>query len=203
LRPACALDIAETRILCDTGEVISIWVVHMESNKLKIKIGDHEFEAEGPPDVVQAQFAAFKELVTSAVATATPRNTQNTSPPGTKQDQDKTGSSDGLLLDKIMKVDGRVVSLTARAPSLSDAILLVIFGQKHFRSNDGITGGEIIDGLRQSGQAVDRIDRTLEKLAAEGLIIKLGTGRASRYRMTNLGVSKAQEVARDVIGLVA
>ena len=37
----------------------------MAEYKLKIKVGEHEFEAEGPADVVQAQFAAFKDLVSS------------------------------------------------------------------------------------------------------------------------------------------
>ncbi len=31
--------------------------------KLKIKVGEFEFDAEGPVEVVQAQFAAFKELI--------------------------------------------------------------------------------------------------------------------------------------------
>ena len=35
----------------------------MVENKLKIKIGEHEFEAEGPVDIVQSQLAAFTELV--------------------------------------------------------------------------------------------------------------------------------------------
>lgn len=35
----------------------------MEITKLKMKIGEHEFEAEGPTEVVQTQFAAFREDV--------------------------------------------------------------------------------------------------------------------------------------------
>ncbi len=44
----------------------------MDTQKLKMKIGIHEFEAEGPVDIVQSQFAAFKELIA-----ALPRKTRN------------------------------------------------------------------------------------------------------------------------------
>jgi hypothetical protein len=35
------------------------------TTKIKIRVGDHEFEAEGPVGTVQAQFEAFKELISS------------------------------------------------------------------------------------------------------------------------------------------
>ena len=31
--------------------------------RLKMKVGDHEFEAEGPAEIVQAQLALFKEMI--------------------------------------------------------------------------------------------------------------------------------------------
>ena len=44
----------------------------MEQNKLRIKVGDFEFEAEGPAEIVQAQLAAFKELLASPQAQLKP-----------------------------------------------------------------------------------------------------------------------------------
>ena len=35
----------------------------MENYRLKVKLGQYEFDAEGSPDVVQAQFVAFQEMV--------------------------------------------------------------------------------------------------------------------------------------------
>ena len=40
----------------------------MADYRLKIKIGEHEFEADGPVDAVKSQFEAFKELITSLTA---------------------------------------------------------------------------------------------------------------------------------------
>ena len=36
----------------------------MDAYRLKIRIGEHEFEAEGPQEAVERQFEAFKELIT-------------------------------------------------------------------------------------------------------------------------------------------
>ena len=42
----------------------------METQRLKLKIGDYEFEAEGLQDTVQSQFKTFQELVLRALAVA-------------------------------------------------------------------------------------------------------------------------------------
>ena len=35
----------------------------MENYRIKVKIGEHEFEADGPADAVQSQFEMFKQLI--------------------------------------------------------------------------------------------------------------------------------------------
>ena len=174
----------------------------MEQNKLRIKIGDHEFEAEGPSEIVQAQLAAFKELLANPQAhtkqAETPESQTQNSPASVK-----SAPNGPPALDKIIKVEGRVVSLTAHTNSLEDALMLLLLGQKTFRSNDGVTGSELVDGLKRSGQSTDHMGRTLEKIASEGSIIITGAHRGKKYRMTNQGVTKAQQIARGVIELVA
>src|SRR5437867_11374172 len=44
----------------------------METFKLRVKIGQHEFEAEGPEETVKAQFLEWKELIQSVPATVSP-----------------------------------------------------------------------------------------------------------------------------------
>jgi hypothetical protein len=164
----------------------------MDTYRLKIKIGDHEFEAEGNQDAVQSQFEAFKAMIAgipTAVPTTAPQiNAAPAVQPG-----------DTLNLDKIMRIDGRIISLTARPAALEDSILLLLLGQRQYRSNDSVTGSEVIDGLEHSGIRVSRVDRNLEKLATQGDVIKIGIGRASRYRLTNPGMSKAQTTARELV----
>jgi len=174
-----------------------------QNNKLKIRIGDFEFEAEGPSEVVQAQLAAFKELLATPQAKSKKQSEESDQSGGTEQLQKTSASSGPIALDKILKVEGRVVSLTAHTSSLEDALMLLLLGQKTFRSNDGVTGSELVDGLRRSGQSTNHMGRTLDKIESEGSIIITGAHRGKKYRMTNTGVTKAQQIARGVIDLVA
>lgn len=177
----------------------------MADSRLKIKIGVHEFEAEGPSEMVQAQFEAFKDLV--ATAPNKPVDPPVVEKPnggdGATPDESKTSFPE-LQLDKIMKADGRIVSLTVRAASDDDAVMLMLLGQRQYRANDSVTGGEIKDGLRQSGQPVDRTDRILDKLSTgdAGAVITIGQRKGRRYRLTNKGIAEAQRIARDLIATV-
>jgi hypothetical protein len=172
----------------------------MESIKLKMKIGGHEFEAEGPPEIVQAQLSAFREMVASAPP---PHTTLDGGTMQYDEVEARTERNGTPRLDSIMKAEGRIVSLTAGADSTEDAARLILLGQKVFRNNETVTGAEIVDGLKVSGQAVARLDRLMEKIAAEGHAIVIGSHRAKRYRLTNQGFNRAQEIARSLIATVA
>src|SRR5580704_8463462 len=122
--------------------------------RLKTKVGDHEFEAEGSPEYVREQFQAWQELVKLA-ATAIPVSRQQANhseifeapaPPDQKNEPNVDAE-----LTKIMRVDGRYVSLTARASTVHDAVLLMLYGQKTLRNNEAVTGAELLSGLGATG----------------------------------------------------
>jgi hypothetical protein len=172
----------------------------MEVSKLRMKIGDHEFEAEGPAESVQQQLAAFKELISSCLVVNTPpvANTPEKQDE-TKENKDVAQQVSAPILDKVMHVSGRIVSLTAIPPSAEDATLLVMLGHKVYRNSDSVTGQEIGDGLAQSGRAVERVDRVMVKPLKEGLVLKSGIRRSTRYRLTNQGHQKALTIAKDLL----
>lgn len=184
----------------------------MDMNRLKLKIGPHEFEAEGSPEDVQAQLAKFAELVAmvGSVAAATPEANPPASPSGhpaastppAPPPTPNLDDTDGRL-DKIMNHDDRVVSLTVRARSVDDAVLLLLYGQKVYRNNDSVTGHEVMQGLTVTGQRAARVDKLLEKAARENSVIVIGEHRGKRYRLTNTGLAKARELAGELIALVA
>ena len=169
----------------------------METAKIKVKIGDHEFEAEGPVDLVRDQFESFKNIISdlSQEATIIPPN------PSTKNRQIMDAAPDPAIttLDKILHVSGRVVSLTALPTSATDAALLILLGHKNLRNHDSVTGQEIGDGLAQSGRGVPRVDRVMDKALEDAYVLKSGLRRGTRYRLTNQGLSKALSVAKDLI----
>lgn len=163
----------------------------MTDYRLKIKIGEHEFEAEGPTEAVQSQFQAFKELVASLPA----HKLETTEP----KNQELPAQNAPLNVDRIFRADGRIVSLTAPPASETDAVLLVLYGQRHYRNNENATGSEIVDGMEQSGYRTPRIDRILASLADEGAVIITGSHRGKKYRLTNQGHVRAEGIVRETL----
>jgi hypothetical protein len=184
----------------------------MDNNtiRLKAKIDDHEFEMEGTPEYVREQYQAWQELVkltTTAKATApqiqqqpVEQEANNGQRSPLKQETTTVDSS----LQKILRVDNRVISLTARLNSVHDAILVMLYGQKTLRNNEGVTGAEINDGLSATGgYTFSRLDRFMDKLAEDGDVMAFGERRGKRYRLTNTGIAKARQIASDLIASVA
>ncbi len=169
----------------------------MDTYKLKIKIGEHEFAAEGPVEVVQAQFGAFKDLIT-----AMPTKPQAAPSQPNQEESVAANQPPHLPLERILKVDGRLVSLTAKCDTVDEAVLLILLGQKDFRANQEVTGAEIMDGLKQSGYKLSRVDHVMDKLSADGSTITMGIHRGRRYRLSNSGLGKTLKVAKEVIETV-
>jgi hypothetical protein len=172
-----------------------------ETETLRIKIGPHEFEATGSPESVREKFEAFKELIKILAGTVVQQAMQGMKE--MKETLDEAVASDDQLA-KIMRVKDREVSLTARPQTLTDAILLLIFGQKALRQNDAVTGAELISGLKTTGgYDFTRIDRTMDKLARDGDLLSFGERRGKKYRLTNTGLAKARAIAADLISSAA
>lgn len=169
----------------------------METSKIKMKVGIHEIEAEGPTEFVKDQLEAFKELIRSVPAINSATTSVNFEQ-GTKNEKD-TNTGPHVDLEKILQVNGRIVSLTALPTSVEDAALLIMLGHKDLRNNISVTGQEIGDGLAQSGRPVPRVDRILESAISEAAVLKTGIKRATRYRLTNQGLVKALGLARDLL----
>lgn len=173
--------------------------------KLKIKIGPHEFEAEGTTEAVQQQFESFKELVARASSIPSPDPEQSASLPPINpvvNGAPLTPKAE-LLLSKIMRVDGRVVSLTVPARGLEETVLLILFGQRVLRQNDSVTGAELMDGIKSTGSfVVRRIDKLMEDLGRSGDVIVVGEHRSKRYRLTNAGNARAVKIANDLLAIL-
>jgi hypothetical protein len=169
---------------------------NMAEYKLKVKIGEHEFEADGPVETVKSQFEAFKDLIVGLPSHKQETVKTTASPETSTQTTPQSGRFD---VDRIFRADGRVVSLTATPGSESDAVLLILYGQRHYRENENPTGSQVMDGMEQSGYRTPRIDRILGSLAADGAVIITGAHRGKRYRLTNQGFTRAEGIARETL----
>jgi hypothetical protein len=173
----------------------------MDTTRIKVKIGNHEFEAEGPTDTVKEQFESFKELISKEPSITDSSRSHISKQVNTAQ-QDTESSLFGEL-PRIMEMAGRVVSLTALPASVSDAALLILYGQKEMRENVSSSAQEVGDGLAQSGRPVPRVDRVMDSAIEQALVLKTGIKRSTRYRLTNQGMVRARELARELIASVS
>jgi hypothetical protein len=172
----------------------------MEPFRLKMKIGAHEFEAEGDQDTVERQFAIWREMIAASPSLlASPPPATDPGPalgePPTAQPRREFG--------KIFRHEGRVVSLSALPTngSPADAALLLMLGQQAYNNEALITGNQLIQGMARSGLPVPRVDRVFGEHMGTN-VIRVGVHRAVRYRLTNPGVARATEMAVELAGTV-
>lgn len=185
----------------------------MEPYKLKVKIGGHEFEAEGPQEAVQAQFAAFKELVSSAQV-AGKSETQGRSI-STSEVVDKLGTGQ-VAVDQAIEAERFLRLFRRDKDSLSltvlpqgerreaDAVMLLLLGNRVLLGKDSVTAVTLSASLRQSGISVERLDRVLNPFigGAEPLLLRIGLRRSVQYRLTNLGLARAERVGDDLLRVI-
>ena len=167
----------------------------MSKSRIKIKFSEHEFEVEGPAELVKSQFAVFRRLVWP----------DSWPDPTETQAQAATETTEIALSEppfpKMCLRQGRFLYLKVPA-KVEDAVLLVMFAQKEFRKNENVTGGEIMGGLRRSGIRIRRADSLVTKHESAGNIAIKGSGRTRRYQLTDQGADRAQQLVTYLAPLI-
>lgn len=172
----------------------------MAECRLRVKIGPYEMEAEGPRDFVEKHYGSFSEKIPPTNQLVPLPRREGSAP------ENEAPASAESPFAPIYHVEGEMLSLTAKPSGENaelDGALLVLFGHKELGSGDLVTADQLLYGLKQSGFAVERADRIIAKGVTQGLVNKSGVRRGTRYRLTNQGVTKAQEVAHDLLESVA
>lgn len=164
----------------------------MEPYKLHLKIGPHEFSAEGPAEVVKQDFEMWKSLIHDLPA--------QSALPASSEKNGKAGSDTSALpkeqIERIYLLDDKRDMLTLRILPRSDdryadALLLVVLGYKIIKGTDEIMVTQLKPAMRQSGCMVERIDQVAAKYVRQGYLNKGGMGKGGRYSLTNSGIEKA------------
>jgi hypothetical protein len=175
----------------------------MEPFKLRMKIGQHEFEAEGDQESVERQFTTWRDLI-AASGSSSPQ-TLGSPPPGEEGPPVPPPAPRQLPYDRIFRKDGEVVSLTILPPAGEEqvprAALLILLGRREYAQEDLVTGGRLLQGLGQSGLDVDRADRMFGEFMPQ-YVIRSGQHRAVRYRLTNPGLTRARQIAEELLAMV-
>jgi hypothetical protein len=170
----------------------------METHRLKIKLGQFEFEAEGSEQQVQQQFDQFAKLVESqkkgsATNPATPDNNGDN---GAPLDAKPYGP-----LGLIFRVDGEKLVLAVRPKTASDAMLVLLAGYKAIKKAEPVAVSALLQGIKLSGFTVDRMDEVTPTLTPKDaeLIMKIGQRNASKYRLTAVGAMRAEQLIQELL----
>lgn len=186
----------------------SLMEAHMDATKLKVKIGQHEFEAEGPQEVVEKQFETFRQLISEAATKSTNSNRLKGSENSGEAELELPHIDDPREQQarKIFHVEGDLLTLGVVPQGdnqETDAALLILLGHKIVRKVDMVSADDLLNGMKQSGVRVDRADRVTSKTTEQGMTMKTGVRRGTKYRLTTQGVNQAFRIAEQLASLIA
>lgn len=184
---------------------------HVDTFKIRVKVGTHEFEAEGSREFLEQQVSIFKELVDNSPKTADgPKDSKpQTATDGTPTSPEGNGNSvEQSKYEKLFSTENGRVSLHFLPDGEQregSSVLLLLLGHRVLLAEDSVLSGRLLQGLEQSGLTLDRIDRFLEAYIGgpSGLIIRSGVKKGTKYRLTNLGLARAKTIAEGMLGMVA
>lgn len=171
------------------------------THRLKMKIGPHEFEAEGKPELVKKQFEEWKALIGESrpaslveVLSSLPK----AKPPASGESWGST-EMPASVLDRVFR-KGDPLSLLATPKSENsdvDALLVLIYGLTELRGEPAVTGTALKKSASKSGVNVNRISPTLR--ARADLIQAAGTKKGKRYSLNNRGIAEAKRIINAMV----
>jgi hypothetical protein len=156
--------------------------------RIKIKLGENEFEAEGPPNEVKTQVATFERLLGRPIET----------PLAAPSEEHAASEECAPSIKDVARAHGKVVSLSVDCQSSSQAVLAMLLGHKELRAARWVSGSEIMAGLRASGHQIVRADSILKRHATSGHVVIQGKHRLKRYGLTTDGIERAQTIAQSL-----
>lgn len=166
-----------------------------ENYTLRVKIGNAEFDADGPESTVKEAYRLFLDTI-KATGTATA--------PKDKIFRDPDPVDQGLF-DRAFKLDEKreVVSLkfqptTEGDQQKADAAILLIYGFQQLLNLENVRITKLNEGIRQTGLTQKRMDGFIG--VHKRLYLKSGQRAGSRYALTNAGEEWAAKTLSDVFG---
>lgn len=169
-------------------------------HKIKIKIGDAEFEAEGAPEDVQSQYDRF--LTTLERVAQKPANTTAPSPSNNKHPVEERSpvSLDDPQWARIFEQrhDGLMTlkALPKGENREADAYLLLLYGFRQFKKIDRVLATNLLRSAQYSGFSNSR---PADALASQDrYIIRGGLKKGTTYTLNNQGVGRAEEIAAKI-----
>ncbi len=159
--------------------------------RIRIKLGDDEFEAEGPNEIVAAHLRTWERLRGGGASSEGIAAAKGSSTNGGAESNGASSPAELFSLD----TERRVVTLsqTVRPMPHADAALLLLFGFHRTLGGDGhaVPVTRLKAALAASGYPVERVDRMLAGHIDAKLIRKRGHRIGITYELTEAGFQRA------------
>jgi hypothetical protein len=170
------------------------------SHRIKIKLGDAEFEAEGSEQSVQAQYELFlgalERKTVKEPGTPTPK--ANGAPEGERREN--LGAFDDNMQARIFELrqDGIVALrvLPKGNDREADALILLLYGYRRLKNEENVLATHLLRAAQYSGVSVYRPAHALA--VHDQFLIRGGQKKGSTYSLNNQGVTKAEEIAAKI-----
>lgn len=180
----------------------------MATQRLKVKIGSHEFDDEGESEIVQSNYQLFLEAIkraepTPAAVLATPQAvipSNGALPPSQVTDQETDLLFDAGRGAGILALLQQVPSDQGKIKQLADSMLLILYGFKKKMGLSNVPTTSLTKSLEMSsvGEVVN-LNRAYDLLNAEGLALKSGSGKGTKYVITPKGERKSETTIKELI----
>ena len=157
-----------------------------DKHKLRVKIGQSEFEAEGSAERVEEEFHVFLKAVATIGAEAEVIKGAGT-----------LGGSSGEsnILSRAFLEEEGVLSLQVLPNSKhrnADALLHILYGYFAIKGEGPVLSLTLLKAAKQSGIPLDRVDKTLKYHRLR--FTKAGQRKGAKYGLNNAGRAKAKDI---------
>ena len=164
-----------------------------DPHKVRVKIGDAEFEAEGTEEAVKEQYSRFLEALARLPSSPAQSDTVASAPLAANT----TTDTDEALLRHAFVEAGDLVSLrflprTENAES--DALLAILYGYHVLKSQPQVLSTQLAKAAAQSGVNIERVVRAMAK--NEDYWRRGGARKGTYYSLNNQGIIKAKEILK-------
>ncbi len=115
-----------------------------------------------------------------------------------------SGSAEGRGIFRVLKREGDTYVLSPKFPPSPDgserfeSAAMVLLGGYDLSGDVPVTGSRLLKSLKLTGYTLERVDRALESLERQGLILTEGVRRGRRYRLSESGRTEARKLAQEL-----
>jgi hypothetical protein len=176
-----------------------------EFRRLKLKIGEAEFEADVPENEVQPMYHQFLSMLERRGQAAVTPPTNGPDPHQKPEATVADGSSvhglgaacDDTLLPHIfdLRQDGAVtlkVLPPAGPDTNADAMLLLLYGYRRLKNENYVLATQLFRAAARSGITLRRPDN--EYMRNSRFVIRGGQRKGSHYSLSSRGLAMAKEI---------